>query len=178
VGAASCSAVALIAMATSKTSIHREIVMMTPPETTGRRHLANSLSKYGSYLDAYLWKETKWSKFDPRGGDAIPNHSEWKLSFARHVHPAYPMYMALHIQDRETDRLARELSAATGETITQAVNTALRERLHSVSLPPKKSKEEIIAAIEEVTAHLATLPVLDTRSEDEILGYNEHGSFD
>jgi len=88
------------------------------------------------------------------------------------------MYMALHIQDPETDRLARELSAATGETITQAVNIALRERLHSVSPQRRKSKEERIAAIEKITARLHTLPVLDTRSEDEILGYNEHGYFD
>jgi antitoxin VapB len=88
------------------------------------------------------------------------------------------MYMALHIQDPETDKLARELSAATGETLTQAVNAALRERLRSVASAAKKSKAETIAAIEEITAHLAILPVLDTRSEDEILGYNEHGYFD
>jgi hypothetical protein len=31
--------------------------------------------------------------------------------------------MAIHVQDPETDRIARQLSAATGETITQAVNT-------------------------------------------------------
>jgi len=88
------------------------------------------------------------------------------------------MYMAIHIQDPETDRLARELSAVTGESLTQAVNGALRERLRSVCPVPKKSKEEIIAAIEEITARLAKLPVLDTRTADEIIGYNEHGHFD
>jgi antitoxin VapB len=88
------------------------------------------------------------------------------------------MYMALHIQDRETDRLARELSAATGETITQAVNAALRERLRNVSIAPPLSAEETIARIEAITSELAKLPVLDTRSPDEILGYNEHGHFD
>jgi len=88
------------------------------------------------------------------------------------------MYMALHIQDPETDKLARELSAATGETITQAVKTALRERLQSVAPVRKKSKEEYIAGIKAITDRLALLPILDTRSEDEILGYNEHGFFD
>ncbi len=89
------------------------------------------------------------------------------------------MYMALHIQDPETDKLAWELSAATGETITQAVNTALRERIRSVSVVPgSKSREEIIARVEEITSQLAALPVLDTRTPDEIIGYNEHGFFD
>jgi antitoxin VapB len=89
------------------------------------------------------------------------------------------MYMAIHIQDPETDRLARELSAATGETITQAVNTSLRERLRSVSSgQPSRSEEEYIEAIEAIVEELNRLPVLDSRTPDEIIGYNEHGFFD
>jgi antitoxin VapB len=86
------------------------------------------------------------------------------------------MYMALHIQDRETDRLARELSAATGETITQAVNTALRDRLKGVA--QGRPKEEYIARIKAIVQELAALPRLDSRTPDEIIGYNEHGYFD
>ena len=37
--------------------------------------------------------------------------------------------MALSIKDPEADRLARELATRTGETLTQAVVVALRERL-------------------------------------------------
>jgi hypothetical protein len=37
--------------------------------------------------------------------------------------------MAASIKDPETDRLARALSAATGETITDAIRNALRDRL-------------------------------------------------
>lgn len=37
--------------------------------------------------------------------------------------------MALNIKDPEADRLARALAAQTGETITEAVIKALRERL-------------------------------------------------
>jgi antitoxin VapB len=37
--------------------------------------------------------------------------------------------MALSIKNPEADRLARELAAATGETLTEAVLNALRERL-------------------------------------------------
>lgn len=36
--------------------------------------------------------------------------------------------MALYIRSDEVDRLARELTAATGEGLTEAVGTALRER--------------------------------------------------
>jgi len=40
--------------------------------------------------------------------------------------------MSLNIKNAETERLARELAAATGETITQAVTVAVRERLDRV----------------------------------------------
>jgi antitoxin VapB len=37
--------------------------------------------------------------------------------------------MALSIKDSETDELARQLASETGETITEALKKALRERL-------------------------------------------------
>jgi antitoxin VapB len=37
--------------------------------------------------------------------------------------------VALHLTDPETDRLARELAHETGETLTEAVNRAVKERL-------------------------------------------------
>ncbi len=37
--------------------------------------------------------------------------------------------MPLNIKDPETDRLARQLAGLTDETITEAVRTALRDRL-------------------------------------------------
>jgi antitoxin VapB len=86
--------------------------------------------------------------------------------------------MALRIQDPETDRLARELSAATGETITEAVKVSLRARILSTSAGVRKTREERIARIEEIANRVAALPILDDRSEGEILGYNEHGYFD
>ena len=41
----------------------------------------------------------------------------------------YTSSMALSIKSDEADRLARELAAETGETLTEAVETALKERL-------------------------------------------------
>ena len=40
--------------------------------------------------------------------------------------------MALNIKDPDTDRLARELAALTGESITTAARRALEERLERV----------------------------------------------
>jgi antitoxin VapB len=44
--------------------------------------------------------------------------------------------MSLNIKDPETHRLAKELAEATGETITEAVRTSVRERLHRVRTRP------------------------------------------
>ena len=82
--------------------------------------------------------------------------------------------MALNIKHAEADRLARELSAVTGETLTEAVLAALRERLerHRQRRPKPNTAGEILR---EVRLRLSHLPVLDARSADEILGYDEEG---
>jgi antitoxin VapB len=83
------------------------------------------------------------------------------------------LIVALSIKDPEADRLARELAARTGETLTEAVVVALRERLaretgRTRSIP---LREELAA----IRRRCAALPVLDTRTADEILGYDERG---
>ncbi|MFP5208007.1 MAG: type II toxin-antitoxin system VapB family antitoxin [Acidobacteriota bacterium] len=82
--------------------------------------------------------------------------------------------MPLSIKSPEADRLARELAATTGESITVAVTTAIRERLAHEQLK-RQDKAGLLADIRAIADHCAALPVLDTRSEDEILGYNEGG---
>lgn len=81
--------------------------------------------------------------------------------------------MALNIKDPTADRLARELANLTGESITVAVGTALKDRLErlSGSVPSKKRVEVMTRIADEAAA----LPVLDARAEDEILGYGEEG---
>jgi antitoxin VapB len=81
--------------------------------------------------------------------------------------------MALSIKHPEADRLARELSARTGETLTEAVIAALRERLlREQGRPRGLSLSEQLGAIGR---RCAALPVLDQRPPDEILGYDRHG---
>lgn len=81
--------------------------------------------------------------------------------------------MALSIKDPEADRLARALATATGESLTEAVTTALRERLARVERRPKARR--LADELDEIARRAAALPVLDGRSPDEILGYDEKG---
>ncbi|QDH73663.1 type II toxin-antitoxin system VapB family antitoxin [Brevundimonas sp. M20] len=64
----------------------------------------------------------------------------------------------LNIKNPETHRLARELAARRGETLTTAVTVALREQLaREPAEPPKAAAEEVMALIREMQAHLKPL---------------------
>jgi antitoxin VapB len=80
---------------------------------------------------------------------------------------------ALNIKNPETVRLARELAARTGESLTAAVTQALRDRLGSVSRP--SGSKAALAGVERIQELVASLPELDRRSAEEILGYDEFG---
>jgi antitoxin VapB len=82
--------------------------------------------------------------------------------------------MPLSIKDPEADRLARRLAEQTGETITQAVINALREQL---AREERKADDDdqLVEDILEIARHFSSLPVLDDRSADEIIGYDENG---
>ena len=80
--------------------------------------------------------------------------------------------MALSIKNDEADRLARELASTTGETITYAVVVALRERLDRERI---LHSPDVTVRLRRLAEDVATLPVLDDRSADEILGYDAAG---
>ena len=81
--------------------------------------------------------------------------------------------MPLSIKHPEADRLARELAAATGETLTEAVVNALRDRLRRERgrVRGPRLRDEIRA----IRQRCAALPVLDDRPAELILGYDDHG---
>ena len=81
--------------------------------------------------------------------------------------------VALNIKDEQTDRLARELAAATGESITVASRRAIEERLarvraHNRAVPAAEELEEVIA-------RGRARAVLDDRTAEQILGYDSDG---
>ncbi|PWC44795.1 type II toxin-antitoxin system VapB family antitoxin [Azospirillum sp. TSO22-1] len=82
--------------------------------------------------------------------------------------------MTLIINNPEAERLAHELASRRGESIDEAVVKAMQERLERTpTLTPeqKRVRDRLI----EIGKHCASLPVLDPRSPDEILGYDENG---
>lgn len=81
--------------------------------------------------------------------------------------------MALSIKNSEVDRLARELSNVTGETITEAISQALKERLERETGKPKGNK--LREEIKRIQNRIDRLSRLDDRTDEEILGYDKHG---
>ena len=81
--------------------------------------------------------------------------------------------MALSLKDPEVDRLAREVAARTGETLTAAVAVALRERL--ARLKGRRRRRPLREELRDIARRCAALPTLDDRSADEIVGYDERG---
>lgn len=81
--------------------------------------------------------------------------------------------MALNIKSDETDRLARQLADLTGETLTQAVTVALEERLARVK--GRQRRPSLRYEIGRIQERVASLPRLDDRTDEQILGYDDVG---
>lgn len=81
--------------------------------------------------------------------------------------------MALSIKDPETERLARALAARTGESITVATRRAIEERLRRTGAQTRRAA--LLEDMEAMQRRLSALPILDDRSPEEMIGYDEHG---
>jgi antitoxin VapB len=81
--------------------------------------------------------------------------------------------MALNIKNEEAHRLVQALADETGETLTEAVTVAVRERLES--LQRKHRRKEVVQSVRDLQEFVRGLPDLDRRSPEEILGYDESG---
>ena len=81
--------------------------------------------------------------------------------------------MALSIRNPKAEKLARELAAESGETITKAITHALEERLER--LRGCSTTPDLVEEILKICKRCSALPDQDRRSADEILGYNSVG---
>lgn len=77
--------------------------------------------------------------------------------------------MALSIKSDRVDRLARELAALTGESITEAVETSLEVRLDA------ERRRRQPSGLDDIVDRFSVLPVVDERTSDAILGYGDDG---
>ena len=83
--------------------------------------------------------------------------------------------MALSLKDPETDRLAREVAKLTGESLTEAVRTALSQRLEREKRRRGRVGKHLAEELDALALRCAALPVVDPRTPDEIIGYDENG---
>ena len=81
--------------------------------------------------------------------------------------------MALNIKHPEADRLARALARTTGESITEAVLNAVKERLQREG--GRGDREALRQELRRIQRSFLEGCASDMRSADEIIGYDEHG---
>lgn len=81
--------------------------------------------------------------------------------------------MPLSIRNPETEKLARQVSRLTGETLTEAIGKSLEERLER--LKRERGQNAVRREIDKILARVDALPEFDTRTSDEIIGYDENG---
>ncbi len=77
--------------------------------------------------------------------------------------------MALSIRNPRAEHLARAVAKTTGETMTDAIIDALQDKLQR--LESRAPVDAELAKIMNISRRCAALPTVDTRPEDEILGY-------
>jgi antitoxin VapB len=80
--------------------------------------------------------------------------------------------MGMNIKSENTHRRAKELARMAGETIAEAVDRAVTERLER--LRKRRNRKALAERLLKIGEQCSRLPVLDTRSPDEIL-YDERG---
>jgi antitoxin VapB len=83
--------------------------------------------------------------------------------------------MGISIKNDKAEKLARQVSAETGESLTEAIIHSLEERLER--LKGRRSVPDLAETLMAISRRSSALPDLDTQDADEILGYDEKGVF-
>jgi antitoxin VapB len=78
--------------------------------------------------------------------------------------------MMIESNDQTTERLARQVAHETGEFLTDAIRVSLEERLQR--LTAKRNASMLASQVEEILTRVEAMSTLDSRSADEILGYD------
>ncbi len=81
--------------------------------------------------------------------------------------------MALNLRNEEAEALAARLARLTGQSKTEAVTVALRERLDRVLR--ERRGQRLADELDVIALRSASRRVLDRRTADEILGDDDRG---
>lgn len=81
--------------------------------------------------------------------------------------------MSLNIKNEEAHRLAAELARLTGESMTKAVTHAIKERIEREKR--RRNRSGVADDLMAIGRRCASRPVLDDRSADDLIGYDEDG---
>jgi antitoxin VapB len=84
--------------------------------------------------------------------------------------------MGIFIRNSQTETKIREHAARTGETLTDAVERAVDDRLAKLGQPPASKGRVDRKKLAELLAYFDTLPKINEHlADEEIVGYDENG---
>lgn len=85
----------------------------------------------------------------------------------------------LTIRHPEAERLAHELASRRGQPVEDVVLAALQaERMRDSTPAQRLHGQGLRDAVRQIQERVASRPILDDRPADEIVGYNDDGTFD
>ncbi|MCW2318832.1 antitoxin VapB [Rhodoblastus acidophilus] len=82
--------------------------------------------------------------------------------------------MSLNIKNAATVALADELARRQGISKTAAIHQALSERLRRMG-HGETARQRLLDDMRAIRERVARLPEVDGRSDEDIIGYDEHG---
>ena len=84
--------------------------------------------------------------------------------------------MGVIVKNAETEAKIRKLAKRTGETLTAAIDRAVDDRLATLDPPRRKKGRVDRKKLAELLAYFDSLPKTnEDLTDDEIIGYDEHG---
>ena len=83
--------------------------------------------------------------------------------------------MSILIKNAKTEKKIRKLAKRMGETMTAAIDRAVNDRLAKLAPSPKKGRVDR-KKLAELLAYFRSLPRINEHlTDEEIIGYDEHG---
>jgi antitoxin VapB len=84
--------------------------------------------------------------------------------------------MALSIKNLEVEQLARELARRRRVSVTEAIRQSLEREVARERLVPREESDDLFRRLMAISESAGKIPKrANAMTDDEILGYDEHG---